>query len=260
MAAQISAAAAYFYADDLALIDVGGDALTDGSDPGLRSPLADQLALAACVRTGLPSQLVIAAPGIDGELSRSTILARLNRLGADQLADLTAIDLAPVRAVFNWHPSEASGLLAAAAAGRRGRVEVRDAGDQIELTSATPTLFAMSAKEALWITPAVQLTDSQSLEDADTAVRAVTGISEIRYETDKAARLRARRAEPPTAQDLPQIDHHARDAHGRGADYISMRRISELLGAATLDTFAALSALLAAERPERYEPSLYRTA
>lgn len=162
--------------------------------------------------------------------------------------------------MFNWHPSEASGLLAAAAAGRRGRVEVRDAGDQIELTSATPTLFAVSAKEALWITPAAQLTDSQSLEDADTAVRAVTGISEIRYETDKAARLRGRRAEPPTAQDLPQIDNHARDAHGRGADYISMRRISELLGAATLDAFATLSALLAIERPDRYEPSLYRTS
>jgi hypothetical protein len=260
MAAQISAAAAYFYADDIALIDVGGDALTDGSDPGLRSPLADQLALAACVRTGLPSQLVIAAPGIDGELPRRTILARLNRLGADQLADLTAIDLAPVRAVFNWRPSEASGLLAAAAAGRRGRVEVRDAGDQTELTSATPTLFAVSAKEALWITPAAQLTDSQSLEDADTVVRAVTGISEIRYETDKVARLRGRRAEPPTAQDLPQIDNHARDAHDRGADYISMRRISELLGAATLDAFATLSALLATERPDRYEPSLYRTS
>lgn len=138
MSVQISAAAIYFHADTLALIDVGGDVLTDGSDPGLRSPLADQLALAACVRTGLPSQLLIAAPGIDGELSPATILARLARLGAHQLPDLTSTDIAPVRPVFDWHPSESSGLLAAAATGRRGRVEVRDAGDHIELTETTP--------------------------------------------------------------------------------------------------------------------------
>jgi hypothetical protein len=259
MAAQISAAVTYFHTDTLALIDVGGDALTDGSDPGLRSPLADQLALAACVRTGLPSQLVIAAPGIDGELPPTTTITRLDRLGADQLPNLTRTDLAPIRPVFNWHPSEASGLLAAAAAGRRGRVEVRDAGDHIELTAATPTLFAVNAKNALQATPAGQLTDTRSLSDADTIIRDATGISEIRYETEKAARLRDHRAYFPTPDDLPEVDQHARHAHEHGADFISLRRLSELLGATTLDAFAALSALLAARRPDHYEPSLYRT-
>ncbi|MGH3929915.1 MAG: DUF1152 domain-containing protein, partial [Pseudonocardiaceae bacterium] len=162
MATQISAAATYFHTEHIALIDVGGDVLTDGTDPGLRSPLADQLALAACVRTGLPSQLLIAAPGIDGELSPTTIRSRLDQLGADQLLDLTSTDLVPVRPVFNWHPSEASGLLAAAT-GRRGRVEVRDAADHIDLTATTATLFTVSAKDALEITPAAQLTNSRSL-------------------------------------------------------------------------------------------------
>jgi hypothetical protein len=37
-----------------------------------------------------------------------------------------------------------------------------------------------------------------------------------------------------------------------------MRRLAELLGARTLDTFAALSTLLADERPNHYEPSIYR--
>ncbi len=197
MAAQISAAAAYFHTDNLALIDVGGDVLTDGSDPGLRSPLADQLALAACVRTGLPSRLLIAAPGIDGELSPTTILDRLDRLGAKQLPDLTSADLAPVRPVFGWHPSEASGLLAAAATGRRGRVEVRDAGDHIELTETTPTLFTVNAKAVQEVTPATQLTNSYSFVDADAIVREITGISEIRYETDKATRLHNRHAHYP---------------------------------------------------------------
>jgi hypothetical protein len=259
VATQISAAAAYFHAEHLALIDVGGDVLTDGTDPGLRSPLADQLALAACVRTGLPSQLLITAPGIDGELSPTIITTRLAQLGAHQLPDLTRTDLAPIRPVFNWHPSEASGLLTAAATGRRGRVEVRDAGDHIELTAATPTLFAVNAKAAHDVTPAVQLADSRLLDEAETIIHEITGISEIRYETNKATRLRNHRAHIPTSHDLPEIDRQAQNAHQHGADFLSARRLSELLGANTLDTFAALFTLLAAKRPDRYEPSLYRT-
>lgn len=259
MAIQISAAATYFHAETITVIDVGGDALTTGSDPGLRSPLADQLALAACVRTGLPSQLIIAAPGIDGELSPTTITTRLNQLGAHQLPHLTSTDLTPIRSVFTWHPSEASGLLAAAVTGRRGHVEIRDAGDHIELTTATPTLFAVAANNALPTTPAAQLTDSPSLTDAETIIHKATGISEIRYETTKAARLHNRPAHIPTPHDLPDIDRHAQHAHQHGADFITVRRLSELLGATTLDTFAALSTLLATTRPNHYEPTLYHT-
>ena len=259
MAAQINAAAAYFHADTIAVIDVGGDALTDGADPGLRSPLADQLALAACARTSLPTQLLIAAPGIDGEIPPTTLITRLDRLGANQLPDLTSTDLASVRPVFGWHPSEASGLLAAAAAGRRGRVEVRDAGDHIELTATTPALFAVNAKAAVQTTPGGQLTDTRSLDEAENIIRDTTGLSEIRYENEKAARLRNHQAHFPTLDDLPEIDQHAQRAHQHGADFISLRRLSELLDATTLNAFMTLSTLLAAKRPNHYEPSLYRT-
>jgi hypothetical protein len=44
----------------------------------------------------------------------------------------------------------------------------------------------------------------------------------------------------------------------KGADYISMRRLSELIGATTLNGFAALGRLLAQHRPDRYAPSIYR--
>jgi hypothetical protein len=93
------------------VLDVGGDILTDGTDPGLRSPLADQLALAACIRTALPTRLMIAAPGIDGELPPDVVSSRLRSLAAEQLLQLSSSDVAPVRRVFRWHPSEASGLL-----------------------------------------------------------------------------------------------------------------------------------------------------
>lgn len=260
MALQIAAAVEFFQLDDIDLIDVGGDALTNGEDPGLRSPLADQLALAACVRTGIPTRLLIAGAGLDGELPAEVVVERLAQLDAQHLPPLDAEVIARVRHVFGWHPSEASGLLAAAAAGRRGRVEVRDAGDHVEMTDATTMVSAVDAKRAADMTPAVHLADAASLDEAERTIREITGISEIAYETKKAARLAARQAHEPTMADLPAVDRFAVAARAHGADFISVRRLSELLGATTLPAFDALTDLLSIDRAERYEPSLYRTA
>lgn len=258
MARQLAAAAEFFQLDDIALIDVGGDVLTNGADPGLRSPLADQLALAACVRSGVPTRLLITGAGLDGEVPAEVVGERLAQLDAQPLPALDDEAITSVRHVFGWHPSEASGLLAAAAAGRRGRVEVRDAGDHVEMADATTTLSAVDAKRASDGTPAAHLIDTASLTQAEQIIRTITGISEIAYETKKATRLASSRAHTPTAKDLPAVDRFADDARTNGADYISVRRLSELLGATTLPAFASLADLLATGRPERYEPSLYR--
>lgn len=258
LARQIAAAAEFFQLDGIDLVDVGGDALTDGADPGLRSPLADQLALAACVRTGIPTRLLIAGAGLDGELPAEAVIGRLAQLDAQHLPPLDAEAIGPVRHVFGWHPSEASGLLAAAAAGRRGTVEVRDAGDHVVMTDATASLSAVDAKRAADVTPAAHLAGATSLDDAERIIREVTGISEITYETEKAGRLAARQAHEPTPADLPAVDRIGDEARAHGADFVSVRRMSEQLGATTLPAFDALTDLLAAERPERYEPSLYR--
>lgn len=260
LADQITAAAEFFDAAAIALIDVGGDALTTGDDPGLRSPLADQLALAACVRTGIPTRLLVAGAGLDGELSTVTITERLTHLDAEQLPSFSPADIIPVRHVFTWHPSEASGLLAAAASGRRGRVEVRDAGDQVELTDATTDLYAVDGKRAAACTPAAHLDDVNTLSEAEQVIRETTGVSEIEYETRKARRLSERQPHIPTTDDLPMIAGHAAEARRRGADFISVRRLSELLGATNLGAFTALSDLISQHRAEAYELSLYRTS
>ena len=39
-----------------------------------------------------------------------------------------------------------------------------------------------------------------------------------------------------------------------------MRRLSELIGAVTLNAYADLGRLIATKRPARYAPSIYRTA
>jgi len=86
----------------------------------------------------------------------------------------------------------------------------------------------------------------------------LTGLSEIDYETRKAARRAQSNAHHPTAADLRAIDEHAQAAADHGSDYLSIRRLAELLGATTLDAFAALIDVIERHRPEHYAPSLYR--
>lgn len=117
----------------------------------------------------------------------------------------------------------------------------------------------MDATRAAAVTPVGQLAEATSLAQAERIIHSTIGISEIEYETRKTDRLSQRRAHRSELADLTEVDRHAAEAHQRGADFISVRRLSELFGATTLDTFATLSALLATHRPDAYEPSVYRT-
>ncbi len=257
LAEQIDSAATALGCDEIALVDVGGDVLTVGTaDPGLRSPLADQLALAACVRTGIPTRLIVAGAGLDGELPATTVNDRLRALAATDLPRLVAAGAE--QTVFRWHPSEASGLLAAAAEGTRGVVEVRDSGSHVTLDDSTVCVSAVDARSAARMTPARHLVDAHSLAEVEQIVRQVAGVSEIDVERRKAAANRDRPRRRPTIAELPAIDEHAHAAAERGADHISTRRLAELVDASTLDAYAALSQLLTEHRPDRYRPSLYR--
>jgi hypothetical protein len=71
--------------------------------------------------------------------------------------------------------------------------------------------------------------------------------------------LTAAASSHPTTADLPAIDEHAATAAVHGSDYLSIRRLAELLGATTLGAFAALIDVVEQYRPEHYTPSLYRT-
>jgi hypothetical protein len=99
----------------------------------------------------------------------------------------------------------------------------------------------------------------QLLAEASDLIRQLTGISEIDYETTKATKRNGQPHHAVTVDDLPTIDQQAHDAAGRGADYISMRRLSERIGATALESYADLGNLIATERPARYAPSISRT-
>ncbi|HEX8803597.1 MAG TPA: DUF1152 domain-containing protein, partial [Acidimicrobiales bacterium] len=128
------------------VVDVGGDAVASGVEPGLRSPLADGLVLAACSGLAVPTELLVAGPGLDGELSESDVLATT---GTTPILRLTAEHVEPFRHALDRHPSEATALLAGAARGLRGRVEVRDSGLVVDLTDRSPDVYRLRLADAL---------------------------------------------------------------------------------------------------------------
>ncbi|MFI0238325.1 DUF1152 domain-containing protein [Streptomyces sp. NPDC016845] len=239
------------------LLDVGGDILARGDEPTLRSPLADALALAACCRVDAPVRLLVAGPGLDGELPVGDVRSRLGRL----VHSFTPEDVEPVSSVLRWHPSEATGMLAAAAFGVRGVCEVRDAGLPIELTDASPTVHAADLEQTLAhnrLARAVMATTT--LEQAEAHSRAICGYSEIDYERDKASRLKA---QPPAELDprvvLAQLDRFEGEARRRGITHTTFRRLTEVLnlsGSQRQD----LRRFLISSRPGQYTAPLWRLA
>ncbi|HEX6582019.1 MAG TPA: DUF1152 domain-containing protein, partial [Thermoleophilaceae bacterium] len=107
LADGLAAAAAALGCDLIVFVDVGGDALAHGDEPGLASPLCDALLLAAAARLGeraaadgspgaaagdSPGAAAGGSPpavlggifgvGCDGELTPAEVLARLAEVGA----------------------------------------------------------------------------------------------------------------------------------------------------------------------------------
>src|SRR3954469_19796436 len=70
--------------DLVVLLDVGGDVLAHGDEPGLGSPLADAVVLAAApgLARRVPVVLGVFGTGCDGELTPDEVLARLAEVAA----------------------------------------------------------------------------------------------------------------------------------------------------------------------------------
>lgn len=240
--------------ESIDLLDVGGDILAQGDEPTLRSPLGDALTLAACCRLDTPVRLLIAGPGLDGEIPADTLRGRM---GPATLT-LTADHVEPISSVLEWHPSEATAMLAATARGIRGLCEMRGAGLPVPLTDEAPTVHEADPREAFARNRLAQaIVSTTSLEEAEQHSREVCGYSEIDYERDKAARLGAqpvRKLDPETA--LHRLDQFESEARGRGITHTTFRRITEVLGFNGTQR-QDLRALLISSRPEQYTAPLW---
>lgn len=245
-------------ADDLAaatfeLVDVGGDILGCPTDSTLRSPFADSLTAAAAY--GLPVTVLVAGPGLDGELSESVAL---ERIGHDSHAyELNATIWEPFLPILEWHPSEATALLAAASRGLRGRVEIRDAGLPVVMTDRSPTVHELPPAKVMQLNPvAAALVGSQTFAEAEQAAVKVLGWTELDYERKKAQRVRSRTV-PSDAELKARLRAWEVDARQRGVDFVTFRRLTEVLGHPDV---AWLRAWLVGRWPERDRTPLWTLA
>lgn len=245
----------YLSPESIDLLDVGGDVLARGDEPTLKSPLADAVTLAACCQVNAPVRLLVAGPGLDGELPLDELRGMLGPL----IHTLTAKDVEPISTVLEWHPSEATGMLAATARGVRGTCEMRDAGLPIPLTDEGPTVHEVDLDEALTRNQLARaILTTATLDEVEAHSREICGYSEIDYERNKAAWLKD---QPPVPLDpeavLSQLDQFEAEALSRGITHTTFRRITEALnlnGSLRED----LRQLLINSRPQQYDAPLWR--
>ena len=146
-ATGIEAAARRLGCDLVVFVDVGGDVLARGEEPGLASPLCDALMLAAAVEIGKRLRVICAVfgPGCDGELTPAEVLERIAELGrAGSLLGswgLTPAVCEQLEAAARVVPTEASLMAVRCARGETGPAPIRGGRRTVELTPAGALSF-----------------------------------------------------------------------------------------------------------------------
>lgn len=193
IAAGLDAAAAHFAAGLVILLDVGGDVLAHGTEPGLASPLADATVLAAALHMETPTLGIVFGTGCDGELTPAEVAERLAEVTAagGALGDLPLPDAAIDRteASLKLVTTEASAMALRCARGETGDVPIRQGRRTVPLTPAGGRLICFDP--AIAIASAARLAaavaQAPSLEDAQRILTALGVRTELDYERDAAA-------------------------------------------------------------------------
>jgi hypothetical protein len=204
IAAGLSEATAALGCDLIVFVDVGGDVLARGDEPGLGSPLCDAVLLAAAVRLAAsPALGVLGAVfgiGCDGELTPDEVLARLDGLErAGGLRGRVPVDeqvASRLDEAVASVPTEASALAVRAFRGESGPVAIRDGRRQVDLRPlAAETVYfdpAVAIRSAAPLAAAVA--DARDLEAANDALHALAVRTELDWERDALHTSRRRGA------------------------------------------------------------------
>lgn len=196
-AAGIVAAAEALDCDLLFGVDVGGDVLARGHEPGLASPLCDAVMVAAALRAAgrLRPLLAVVGPGCDGELSVAEVLERtaaLGRagawLGTWAVTPAIADELVAAAEVVT---TEASLQVARCARGEIGETHIRGGRRRVELgpAGALILVFEPVAAVASGELPLVRaVADARSIEEGRAELAAIGVDTELDYERERAER------------------------------------------------------------------------
>jgi hypothetical protein len=191
----ITTAADRMDCDLVVLVDVGGDVLAHGDEPGLGSPLCDAVCLAAAPALAERGALALAVfgTGCDGELTPAEVLARVAEvasagglLGAWGLNPEVAARLETAVAAV---PTEASAQALACFRGALGRMPIREGRRVVERSPVGALTFYLDALVALETAarPARAAMGTTSLDEANERLHGLGIETELDYERRIAA-------------------------------------------------------------------------
>jgi hypothetical protein len=193
IAAGLAEAASALDWDLVVFVDVGGDVLAQGDEPGLRSPLCDAVMLAAAGQLGRLGHPVLAAVfgiGCDAELTPTEVLARLARVaGAGGLAGargLTEPVAERLEQAIGLVPTEASAQAVRAFRGHAGLVPIRGGSRTVELSAIASLTFYLDVEATIGATGrlALAVDQTESVEGANAALNAIGVRTELDLERE----------------------------------------------------------------------------
>jgi hypothetical protein len=177
--------------DLLVFVDVGGDVLGEGSEPGLASPLCDAVMLAAASileHRGVHVTAAVFGPCCDGELSVEELLGRLARvaatgalLGWQPLRPAVADELERAAARV---PTEASAQAIRCARGEVGTASIRGGRRSVTLSPlGAMTFYFDPLRTVEHAAPLARaLTGAASLEEANDVLHGLGVHTELDFE------------------------------------------------------------------------------
>jgi hypothetical protein len=192
IAAAIDDAAAQLGCDLVVLLDVGGDVLAHGGEPGLASPLCDAVMLAAAAHMRTPRLGAVFGTGCDGELTPDEVMARIaevaeagGMLGAWWPSHACVERLAQA---VQTVPTEASAMALACARGGLGRAEIRGGRRTVPLSPLGALTFFYDTEIAMRSAArlATAVAGTGSLEEAQAVLTRLGVRTELDWEREAA--------------------------------------------------------------------------
>jgi hypothetical protein len=203
----LTVAAGELGADLIVFVDVGGDVLAHGDEPGLASPLCDAIMLAAAahlakrdvcpgdahIATGssaIPVLGGIFGAGCDGELRPAEVLERIAEVAAAGgfagARGLTAPIAARLEQAVEAVPTEASAQAVRCFHGAIGETAIRQGRRTVELSPVGALTFYYDVAKAIWSAArlAAAVIDAADLEHANEILRERGIRTELDYERD----------------------------------------------------------------------------
>lgn len=168
-------------------VDAGGDALAGGDEPGIRSPIADSIGVAALAAADVPTLLGVYGYGSDGELTPDELDASMAAVAAEG-GLLGAWGLTPrvvdeMGALLEAVETEASRLPVEAARGGLGERSIRDGSRDLSLSAASTVTFYLDPEPVAAISdPVARVRDAADIEAAHRALRDAGYVTELAIE------------------------------------------------------------------------------